>query len=129
MSSLAVGRNADYAVGELTGRWKERAASVFEKFENKQLKSLTVREFARGSSLTGGPGMVNCSCGKTGKCTNCKCAKAGRRCNSNCRCSRFSMCTNMEEMEAVDNAILEASAAHEVDEINVALTRSELARK
>ena len=69
------------------------------------------------------PGMVNCSCGKTGKCTNCKCAKAGRRCNSNCGCSRFSMCTNMEEMEAVDKAVLE------VDEMNVALTRSELASK
>ena len=43
------------------------------------------------------------------------------------------MCTNMEEMEAVDKAVLEgvveASAAHEVDEMNVALTRSELARK
>ena len=92
-------------------------------FKNGHLKSLTVREFARGSSLTGGPGMVNCSCGKTGKCTNCKCAKAGRRCNSNCSCSRFSMCTNMEEMEAVDKAVLE------VDEMNVALTRSELASK
>ena len=115
----------DPALVKLTG--------VLEKFKNKQLKPLTVREFARGSSLTGGPGMVNCSCGKTGKCTNCKCAKAGRRCNSNCRCSRFSMCTNMEEMEAVDKAVLEgvveASAAHEVDEMNVALTRSELARK
>ena len=51
--------------------------------------------------------MVSCSCGKTGKCTNCKCAKAGRRCNSSCRCARFSMCTNMEAMLAVDRAILE----------------------
>jgi hypothetical protein len=33
------------------------------------------------------------------------------------------MCTNMEEMEAVDKAVLE------VDEMNVALTRSELASK
>ena len=105
----------DPALVKLTG--------VVEKFKNKQLKSLTMREFARGSSLTGGPGMVSCSCGKTSKCTNCKCAKAGRRCNSNCGCSRFSMCTNMEEMEAVDKAVLE------VDEMNVALTRSELASK
>ena len=40
----------------------------------------------------------------------------------------------MEEMEATDKAVLdpgvvEASAAHEVDEISVALTRSELASK
>ena len=75
-------------------------------------------------TLTGGPGMISCSCGKTGKCTNCKCAKAGRRCNSSCRCSRFSMCTNMEAMEALDKAILERS---ELDEVNVALTRSEIA--
>ena len=42
-------------------------------------------------------------------------------------------CANMEEMEATDKAVLEgvveASAAHEVDEISVALTRSELASK
>ena len=88
----------DPALVKLTG--------VLEKFKNKQLKSLTVREFARGSSLTGGPGMVSCGCGKTGKCTNCKCAKVGRRCNSSCRCARFAMCTNMEAMLAVDKAIL-----------------------
>ena len=74
--------------------------------------------------------MVNCSCGKSGKCTSCKCAKAGRRCNSSCKCARFKMCTNMEAMEAVDKAVLEdveeTSAAHAVDEANVALTRSEL---
>ncbi len=61
---------------------------------------------------------------------NCKCAKAGRRCNSSCKCAHFKMCTNMEAMEAVDKAILEdveeTSAAHAVDEANVALTRSEL---
>ena len=56
--------------------------------------------------------------------THCKCAKAGRRCNSSCGCSRFSMCTNMEAMEALDKAILERS---ELDEVNVALTRSEIA--
>ena len=36
---------------------------------------------------------------------------------------QFALCTNMEEMEAVDKAVLE------VDEMNVALTRSELASK
>jgi hypothetical protein len=100
----------DPALVKLTG--------VLEKFQNDGLKSLTMREFARGSSLTGGPGMVNCSCGKTGACTSCKCAKAGRRCNSSCRCSRFKMCTNMEAMEAVDKAVLaletETSAAQVV---------------
>eukprot|EP01043_Picozoa_sp_COSAG02_P034020 COSAG02_NODE_2356_length_9072_cov_14.450017_1_plen_317_part_00 len=99
----------DLALVKLTG--------VLEKFTNKQLKPLTVRGFARGSSLTGGPGMVSCSCGKSGKCTTCKCAKAGRRCNSSCKCARFSMCTNMEEMLAIDDAVMEA---------NVALTRSEV---
>ena len=112
----------DPALVKLTG--------VLDKFKNGHLKSLTVREFARGSSLTGGPGMVSCSCGKKGKCTNCKCAKAGRRCNSSCKCARFKMCTNMEAMKAVDKAVLEdveeTSAAHAVDEANVALTRSEL---
>ena len=34
------------------------------------------------------------------------------------------MCTNMEAMEALDKAILERS---ELDEVNVALTRSEIA--
>ena len=67
--------------------------------------------------------MVSCSRGKTGKCTNCKCAKAGRRCNSSYRCARFSMCTNMEAMLALDRAILEdgeeTSTAHAVDEANV----------
>ena len=101
-----------------------KLTGVLEKFKKGELKPLSMRLFARGSSLTGGPGMINCSCGKTGKCTSCKCAKAGRRCNSSCRCSRFSMCTNMEAMEALDKAILER---RELDDVNVALTRSELA--
>ena len=101
-----------------------KLTGVLEKFKKGELKPLSMRLFARGSSLTGGPGMINCSCGKTGKCTSCKCAKAGRRCNSSCRCSRFSMCTNMEAMEALDEAILER---RELDDVNVALTRSELA--
>ena len=46
-----------------------------------------------------------------------KCAKAGRPRNSSCKCARFSMCTNMEEMLAIDDAVMEA---------NVALTRSEV---
>ena len=101
-----------------------KLSGVLEKFQKGELKSLSMRLFARGSSLTGGPGMINCSCGKTGKCTNCKCAKAGRRCNSSCGCSRFAMCTYREAMEALDKAILERS---ELDEVNVAITRSEIA--
>ena len=38
--------------------------------------------------------------------------------------AKLIMCTNMEAMEALDKAILERS---ELDEVNVALTRSEIA--
>ena len=69
---------------------------VLEDYGGGKLKSKGMREFARAASLTGGPGMVTCGCGKSGKCTNCKCVKAGRKCHSGCRCSRFCACTNKE---------------------------------
>lgn len=77
----------DPALLELSG--------VLDKFKSGDLQPLSVRQFARGSSLTGGPGMMRCACTK-GNCTNCRCARAGRRCHSSCRCSRHSNCTNHE---------------------------------
>ena len=70
--------------------------TVLQDFIDDKLKPLGVRAFARGGSQTNGPGMVNCGCGPMGKCISCKCAKSGRRCNSSCKCSRFSMCKNIE---------------------------------
>ena len=72
---------------------------VLEDYQADKLVSKGVREFARAASLTGGPGMISCGCGKQGKCTNCKCVKAGRKCHSGCKCSRFCACTNKEPVE------------------------------
>ena len=72
---------------------------VLEDYQAGKLQSKGVRQFARAASLTGGPGMISCSCGKTGRCTNCKCVKAGRKCHSGCKCSRFCACTNEELVE------------------------------
>ena len=40
---------------------------VLEDFQAGRLAGKGVREFSRAASLTGGPGMISCGCGKKGK--------------------------------------------------------------
>ena len=68
----------------------------------RSLPKISIRQGVKNVSLTGGQGMVKCSCKKaTCKTNKCACYRANRKCNSRCH-AKNANCKNHDQDDVMD---------------------------